>query len=278
MTVWSVTPLFNELDLLEVRLRELDGVVDIHVICESPVTYAGALKPLHYAEQRDRFEEWEHKIRYVVSTELRADTLQRTGDRVRWQRENGQRASLGAALDGLSPTDVVILSDLDEIPRASLVERYRRGDWRGLIAPQVPMYLYRVGLRIDADQASLLRLGRGRDLRGSPEDLRRAPARRLRASRPAEFGWHLSYFGGVDAVRYKVAQAAHPEENIAAWVDPANLADCIATGRDHRANRTHAVLSVGTDEWPDSVRGNEVALRTMIDPVRFPADRLLLGV
>jgi hypothetical protein len=28
---------------------------------------------------------------------------------------------------------------------------------------------------------------------------------------PSRYGWHLSYLGGADAIRYKLAQAAHPE-------------------------------------------------------------------
>lgn len=275
MRVWSITPLLNELDLLEVRLRELEGLVDVHVISESPRTYAGTEKPLHFAEHRARFDRWLDTIRYVVTTRLEAATFQHFGDQVRWQRENGQRAALGEALHGLEPDDVVILSDVDEIPRRETVERYIEWHSTGLLRPPLPMYLYRTGLRIAAPQASLLRICRGALLlTHSPEDVRRMPTRAFpeRGVRDsARWGWHMSYFGGVDAIRYKVAQAAHPEEDIAAWLEPAVLRECITVGRDHRLNRVHTVEHVHPETLPECIQEAPGRFASLIDPLNHPA-------
>lgn len=46
---------FNELDVLEIRLRELDGVVDRFVLVEATLTHQGKPKPLLYAENKERF-------------------------------------------------------------------------------------------------------------------------------------------------------------------------------------------------------------------------------
>lgn len=277
--VWSITPFLNEVDLLEVRLRELEGIVDVHVIAESPRTYAGAEKPLHFAEQRHRFDPWLDQIRYVVTTRLESFTHQHFGDKARWQRENGQRAALAEGLDGLEPHDVVILSDVDEIPRRQTVERYIALGESRLIRPPLPMHLYRTGLRIVQPQASLLRFCRGALLAtNTPEDVRRMPTRPFpdRGQRApydaSRWGWHMSYFGGVDAIRYKVAQAAHPEEDIAAWLEPTVLAECIAVGRDHRLNRRHTLEIAGPDTWPASIRENLGHFRTLVDPLQFPAE------
>ena len=279
--VWSLTPLLNELDLLELRLRELDGLVDVHVVTESPVTFAGREKPLHFAEQRDRFEPWLDRIRYVVTERTVAVPHQGFGDRAAWGRENGQRLALGDALDDLAGDDVVILSDLDEIPSRRLVEGYAsRPSQRRMVAPTIPMHLYRVGLRVMARQASVLRLFRGDALhRSTLEGLRHggnhveptfdAPA----GGDPAAWwGWHMSYFGGVEAVRYKVANAAHPEENIASWLEPATLEACILRGRDHRQNRTHEVVESATYDLPAALREDPAAFRTLVDPLSYPAD------
>jgi hypothetical protein len=59
-------PLFNELDILELRLTELSPVVDRFVIVEANRTHKGTLKPLHYAENAQRFAEWKDKIVHVV--------------------------------------------------------------------------------------------------------------------------------------------------------------------------------------------------------------------
>lgn len=276
--VWSITPFLNEIDLLEVRLRELEGVVDVHVIAESPRTYAGAEKPLHFAEQRHRFDPWLDQIRYVVTTRLESVVHQRFGERERWARENGQRAALAEGLDGLEPQDVVILSDVDEIPRRQTVERYLALNESRLIRPPMPMYLYRTGLRIVQPQASLLRLCRGAMLaKATPEDVRRMPTRPFpdRGQRSgydaARWGWHMSYFGGVDAIRYKVAQAAHPEEDIAAWLAPAVLRECIEAGRDHRLNRRHTLEVPPEATLPQCIQDDPERFRSLIDPLTWPA-------
>lgn len=41
---------FNDLDLLDLRLRELNRVVDWFVVVEAPVTFAGRPKPLLFSE------------------------------------------------------------------------------------------------------------------------------------------------------------------------------------------------------------------------------------
>lgn len=278
--VWSLCPMLNEVDLLEVRLRELEDVVDVFVISESPRTYAGADKPLHFAEHRDRFEPWLDRIRYVVTTRLESATLQRTGDKRRWQRENGQRAAMSDALHDLEPHDVVVISDLDEIPRAETIRWYVKGGFQSLIAPPLPMYLYSARWRSPARHASLLRLGRGLLLEGrTPEDVRRMPTRPptvgvIADGDPASrWGWHMSYFGGIDAIRYKVAQAAHPEEDIAGWLEPDVLERCIREGVDHRQNRPHRQLEAAPlASLPLAIRRDPERFRTLLDPLEWPAD------
>ena len=61
---------FNELDLLEMRLEELFDVVDVFVLVEATRTFRGEPKPLHFAENRSRFQPYASKIRHVVVTDL----------------------------------------------------------------------------------------------------------------------------------------------------------------------------------------------------------------
>lgn len=278
MTVYSVTPFMNEVDLLEVRLRELDGLVDVHVLAESPHTFRGSSKPLLF--DRERFDPWLDRIRYVVTDRMEASPHQRFGERDRWARENGQRAALADALGDVQANDVVILSDVDEVPRAEFVAEYLDRGERALVCPEVPMYLYRLGWRIVERQASVLRVFRGSHLlqAGTPEKVRHSPvhnppwiAQRL-PSHASWAGWHMSYFGGVDAVRYKVANAAHPEEDVPEWVDRDYLAWCIAAGHDHRGNRTHQLVATEDFELPECVVRDRDRFATLWDPLVHPAD------
>ena len=46
----QVFPFFNEGDVLEVRLREHDAVVDVFVPIEGTLTHSGSPKPLHWRD------------------------------------------------------------------------------------------------------------------------------------------------------------------------------------------------------------------------------------
>lgn len=54
----------NELDLLEIRMNELDSVVDYFLIVESNATFTGLRKETYFAQNRERFSKFQHKIVY----------------------------------------------------------------------------------------------------------------------------------------------------------------------------------------------------------------------
>lgn len=54
----------SELDLLEIRLHELNRSVDRFFIVESNATFTGLPKPTYFADNRGRFAEFEGKLEY----------------------------------------------------------------------------------------------------------------------------------------------------------------------------------------------------------------------
>jgi beta-1,4-mannosyl-glycoprotein beta-1,4-N-acetylglucosaminyltransferase len=56
----------SELDLLEIRLNELDSVVDYFLIVESNATFTGLPKETFFANNRDRFSKFAPKILYLL--------------------------------------------------------------------------------------------------------------------------------------------------------------------------------------------------------------------
>lgn len=109
---------FNELDLLEIRLNELDPVVDRFVLCEATVNFRGKPKPLYFKENRDRFEPFLDKIVHIV-----VDDMPKGFDRqsAYWRNQKFQRNAIRRGLGEAAPYDIVVLSDLDEIPSAAAV-------------------------------------------------------------------------------------------------------------------------------------------------------------
>ena len=56
----------SELDLLEIRMNELDSVVDYFLIVESNATFTGLPKETYFALNRGRFSKFQHKIIYYL--------------------------------------------------------------------------------------------------------------------------------------------------------------------------------------------------------------------
>ena len=68
--VWDAFMFFNELDVLEVRLNELNSSVHKFVLVEATKTHSGNSKPLHYADNSQRFSAFHDKIVHVVVDDL----------------------------------------------------------------------------------------------------------------------------------------------------------------------------------------------------------------
>jgi beta-1,4-mannosyl-glycoprotein beta-1,4-N-acetylglucosaminyltransferase len=111
----TAQPFFNELDLLEVKCRELAGVVDCHLVVEAPVTFTGIPKRLHFAENRERFRDF--PVMHVVAE------LQQTASSP-WDRERRQHEFLRSAVRDMKP-EIVMYLDADEIPKRDTVARFR---------------------------------------------------------------------------------------------------------------------------------------------------------
>ena len=119
--VFDCFTFFNELDLLEFRLKLLSNVVDKFVICESNLTFSGNTKPYNFQDNRERFKDWEDKIIYLP---IEQDKEGMTFEKVtRYSPNNGpflleyeQRNSLLYATELMKDDDLVLMGDLDEIP------------------------------------------------------------------------------------------------------------------------------------------------------------------
>ena len=109
--IYDCFQFFNELDLLKLRLNTLNDVVDYFVITESTVTFSGESKSLYYYENKHKFSEFNHKIIHnVVSDTPMGQDI--TG----FDRDGYQKAARSRGIANCLPADIIIFSDLDEIP------------------------------------------------------------------------------------------------------------------------------------------------------------------
>lgn len=216
---------FNELDILDIRLRELQGIVDVFILLECEETLAGIKKPLIFEENQERFKQFLPSIRHVKLRGL--PPLLEDTEKNRFWLEAYQRNSIMLGLAGynIQPDDLVLVSDVDEIPKQNAIKEilnniadgevwivkqkvYHRYFDRPRVRPTDFPWLGTVGVRYNAFSKIL------------PQDLRRRWAKAGEYWTPAHEadpsrrfvetgGWHLHSFGSKSAYEYKTANFAH---------------------------------------------------------------------
>ena len=125
MKIFDCFMYFDEDLILDVRLNILDRYVDHFVIVESKFNHKGEKRSLNF--DLKKYKKFENKIKYLVIEEmpnnLEAITDQDFGisrehkfinNAVR--RDNGQRNYVMKGLNNADDEDLILLSDLDEIP------------------------------------------------------------------------------------------------------------------------------------------------------------------
>jgi len=192
-------PFFNELDLLEVRLNELKDVVDVTVLTEATLTHMGDNKPLYFDDNKDRFSEF--NIEHVIVNDYSETDISDP-----WALEGYQRQ---CGIDFIKkmnpkPTDVILLSDCDEIFRAETVKESATTDgWSCAIASMWMFYYYMNYLYVHSAW-NHPRWVKGDHIETIPLRCGSTDARFI------ETGWHFSYMGDV---KLKLASFCHQEYN-----------------------------------------------------------------
>jgi len=191
---------FNELDVLEKRLRLLDKHVDLFILSESPVTHNGNPKPLFYQENKDRFSQWAHKIRHVIADDMPEDENP-------WSREKHQRACILRAMDDIDDSAQVMISDADEIPN---MDKIPFDSKVSAISLHMYMFEYSLEYMFTGEPWIGTVVTRGREFKKLGPNFFRD--NRWRFPVVAECGWHLSSFGDAKHVWNKIQNYAHAKD------------------------------------------------------------------
>jgi hypothetical protein len=214
---------FNELDLLELRFREMGDYVDYFVLVEAAATHQGNPKPLYFLENRDRFREFHAKIIHVIVEDLPV-----SDDAMK--NEKFHRNCILRGLTGCTEHDIIIVGDVDEITRREAVDYYknhRLGDIRKL---DQKFFYYYLNYLADAPWrlAFMASYGALRD-----QDLGRLRNTKVSSRKLlAHAGWHFSYLGGIDSIIKKLEAFCHADLNTAQYKDRAWLERCLEQGED----------------------------------------------
>lgn len=118
MKIYDCFTFYNEVDLLKVRLDILNPYVNKFVIVELNKTHRGVDKELNFKNHIEEFEQYMDKIIYITPDNI--PEYNGDGD---WTIENFQRNSIMLGLEECEPDDIIMVSDLDEIPNPIIFER-----------------------------------------------------------------------------------------------------------------------------------------------------------
>ncbi|MCH5261477.1 MAG: glycosyl transferase GT17 family protein [Lachnospiraceae bacterium] len=227
--IYDCFQFFNELDLLKLRMHILSPVVDRFVISEATETFSGLKKPLYYEENKEMFSEFADKIIHVV--------VEDTPEGYTHDRDTFQKNAVGRGLQGCSEDDIIIFSDLDEIPNPEKIKEIL-ADFRDDKIYHFAQRLFYCYLNMEEVSGKLLSYA------GEFEGVERKkwigtkmcsyklikeqglqlgelrfPERKEIGIRVEDGGWHFGYMGGhgesdvKKRVAQKVKSAAHQEYN-----------------------------------------------------------------
>lgn len=233
---------FNENDLLALRMEELDGLVETHVLVQARQTFRGKDKPDYLDYQRFQPLIDSGKLRvYEIAKFPRFITTT-------WGREGYQRDEIELALETLSvkDEDTIILSDIDEIPRRSAVESVNVGP-NQMYRFRMNKYSYAINMLTDEGNTSA-KIFSARFLRTSTPQV-------IREMMPTDIiengGWEFSSLGTAEDIYTKLTSFAHDEFDH--MISPEYLAQQIANGKDLLGREIGMQLVEIDETWPVAV-------------------------
>ena len=184
---------YNETGLLKYRLDTLKDVVDYFVIVESTNTFTGNFKELYF----DKSFLKEYPIKYLVIT----NPYTSPENNEVWKNERFQRNNIALGLDQIKieNEDLLIFSDVDELPDPDTLKRLKNEKIKGIFSlEQDNLYL----LYLMNDKCYYPKIMDYRTytiLNDSIDNIRCS-------NRPfiPKGGWHLSYFSHQEHNNMKI--------------------------------------------------------------------------
>ena len=273
--IYDCFPFFNELDLLEIRLNVLNGVVDKFVLVEATQTFNGESKPLYFNENKQRFARFADKIIHIVCDE------DFSGEKNPWVIEHKQRNYIAKGWQNCQDEDVIMISDLDEIPNPEKIIKYK--DVPGIKCFRNNFYYYYLNYICVDDPVwkKGTRMLKYKDCRNSldtekvrmnghlPDEYKQGTTpNKIRYYKKGPWvrngGWHFSYLGGAEAIRKKILSISHTEFHKPEYTDIKKIEERIAAG-DDLFGRGMRFRAVAIDKsYPQYIRNNLIKYNKLI--------------
>jgi beta-1,4-mannosyl-glycoprotein beta-1,4-N-acetylglucosaminyltransferase len=230
---------FNELEILELRMNILNDVVDHFVIVESTKTFSSKNKPLFFQDNKHLFEKFKDKIIHVIIENTPSDFIRinyirqpiteednidnkilkyvdespgwdhTNPSHIQWGVETFQRESIIKGLINCNDEDIIIISDVDEIPNPNeLIKLKENSD--GVFNFNQNMYYYYLNMLKEINWSGPKACSWGKLKNISLNSLRQ---NKHTTNIINDGGWHFSFMGGENKIIEKLEAYAHQEYN-----------------------------------------------------------------
>ena len=203
---------FNELDLLTLRLNILDDVVDKFVLVESTKTFQGKNKPLFFNENKKKYSKFLKKIIHIIVDDIPSRATA-------WEREHFQRNAISRGLGQCSNSDLIIISDLDEIPNLKSLPAKLEDNFFYIFELSLNYYYFNNRcIQMPNWYGSILT--KYKNIKGSIQEIRDLLFKvqnEISSEKNIEFvknaGWHFSYLASPENIAIKIQSFSHTEFN-----------------------------------------------------------------
>tara|TARA_B100001123_G_C15151941_1_gene963846 strand:- start:377 stop:1186 length:810 start_codon:yes stop_codon:yes gene_type:complete len=216
MKIYDCIQFFNEENILDLRLNILDEFVDYFVIVESTTDHQGNIKKLNF--DINKFGKFKKKIIYII-VEDTAENIKKPHQGQNSQVERYQRNSIMRGLKNCDMNDLVIISDVDEIPDLNKLNLYDKKKYAVFSQRKFDYKLNLLNVTEGDWYGSKICLKK--NLR-SPQWLRdlkfkKYPFWRIDKVRNLQVikdgGWHFSYLQSPENIIKKITSFSHGERN-----------------------------------------------------------------
>jgi len=189
---------FNELDLLEIRFNVLSEQVDKFVLVEADRTFTNKEKKFYFDENKERYKPFLDKIIHIKISEY-PDKIEDA-----WRMQDYQRDQIIRGIENCSPSDIILISDLDEITNPEAIKQYKETDSGICRLKQLHFDYYLNYQRCGKNHYWYsAKIAKYKDMllnNYSPQNIR--SLKDLKVIKNG--GWHFSFLGNIESIIYKI--------------------------------------------------------------------------
>ena len=268
MAIYDCFQYFNEDHIVDLRFNILNKFVDKFVIVESTVNHQGKPKKLSF--DINNYRKFKNKINYIIVDDT-PENIKKPHEGGESLVEQHQRNSIMKGLKNANENDLVILSDVDEIPDLNKLHEYDRNKYAVF---SQKMFMYKLNLlNLEENNWHGSKICLKKNFK-SPQWLRdfkfkKYPLWRIDKTRNLQIiengGWHFAYLQTPENISKKIKSFAHGEFNKNDITNEEGIRLKIKKGQDI-FERGFKLQKINIDEeFPEYILKNKEYFKDWID-------------